>query len=181
MNAAPYEQWHEGSGPALFDADFKAWWKKLDPHERAMEAHMHWVDLGPFAHSTYSLHLALIGSYRFMLHRNQAPKELPDDCTPEGFYLKAVANRRRQVGVTEDTFVPTPYERLSSFSHFIYERITERIALAAGFASNRKAPNPSSDGLEDDDDGLGGDDDGLSIDDGLGLDDGLDDGLGDGL
>lgn len=163
------ESW---SAPMLFEADFAAWLKSLSPRARLGEAQLLWSDLSPFTISAYGLHLSLIGSYRFLAHRGKAPTTLPDDCTPEGFYLKAVETRRRQIGL-HNPFTPTPYERLSDFSHFIYRCMSERVATSAGFGkrSSKRAAKPDGDGL---DDGLG---DGL--DDGLGAfaDDDLEDGL----
>jgi hypothetical protein len=181
MNA-PYEDWHSATGPALFDADFAAWLKSLSRKARVGEAHMHWTDLGPFTISAYGLHLDLIGTYRFLAHRNKVPAVLPDDCTPEGFYLRAVEVRREQVGL-HNPFVPTPYERLSAFSQFIYRCMTRRIAASAGIdkLSTRHdgLDGDGDDGLGDGLDGAAAPDDGLEGSDGL-VDD-LDDGLGDGL
>lgn len=186
------ESW---SAPMLFEADFAAWLGSLSPKARLAEAQLQWSDLSPFTISAYGLHLGLIGSYRFLLHRGKGPTTMPEDCTPEGFYLKAVETRRRQIGL-HNPFSPTPYERLSEFSHFIYRCMAERVAMSAGFSKRSSKPvaSPDSDGLGDDiEDGLSGPE---SADDGLGggvvvasladgLDDGLsaiaDDGLGDGL
>lgn len=180
------DDWHSLNGPALFEADFAAWMKSLSRRARAAEATMHWRDLGPFAISAYGLHIDLMGTYRFRLHRNNPPLVLPDDCTPEGFYRMAVAVRHQQVGVHTPMII-TSYDRLSPFSRFIYSRMTERVAASAGFGQQKAKNDGLGDGLEDVDDGLGGGDDGLDdLDDGLGGlalalvdDDGL--GLGDGL
>lgn len=170
------EQWQRWSGPTLFEADFNAWLKSLSPKARAGEAQVHWTDLSPFTVSAYGQHLDLIGGYRFLAHKGTVQTVMQPDCTPEGFYLRAVETRRRQIGL-HNPFTPTPYERLSPFSHFMYQRMAERIATSAGFGPKVSAPTvqtPADDGLGD---GL---DDGLD-EPALALDDGLDDGLGDGL
>jgi hypothetical protein len=197
MTMHSVERLESWSAPMLFDADFAAWVRSLSPKARAGEAQLQWTDLSPFTISAYGLHLGLIGSYRFLAHRGKGPTTLPDDCTPEGFYLKAIETRRRQIGL-HNPFSPTPYERLSNFSHFIYRCMAERVAMSAGFAGRTpSAATSGNDGLDDDgiddglsapesaDDGLGGGDMSDSLADGL--DDGLsvlaeaDDGLGDGL
>lgn len=161
--------------PAVFEADFAAWLQSLSRKARAVEATMHWTDLGPFAVSAYSLHADLAGRYEYLRHRGQAPVIRPDDTTPEGFYLLAVETRHRQIGL-HHPFAPTPYERLSPFSHFIYQRMADRVAAAAGFGSPSTHKALLDDGLGDGlDDGL---DDGLALaSDEDGLDAGLDDGL----
>ena len=171
------EQWRRWNGPALFEGDFAAWLKSLSPKARIGEAQVHWTDLSPFTVSAYGQHLDLIGSYCFLVHKGKAPATLPDDCTPEGFYLRAVETRRRQIGL-HNPFTPTAYERLSAFSHFMYQRMAERIATSAGFSPQEAPPAALAvaDGL---DDGLGGGEDLDGLDDGLGYD--SDDGLGDGL
>ena len=195
MGMHSVEQLESWSAPMLFEADFAAWVRSLTPKARLGEAQLQWSDLSPFTISAYGMHLSLIGSYRVLVHRGKGPTTLPDDCTPEGLYLKAIETRRRQIGL-HNPFSPTPYERLSDFSHFIYRCMSDRVAKSAGFGKPMSAARPDNDGL---DDGLG---DGLSapvgLDDGLdggeevdtladGLDDGLsvlaeaDDGLGDGL
>lgn len=162
------EHWQSWSGPALFEADFNAWLKSLTPKARAGEAQMHWTDLSPFTISAYGQHLELIGGYRFLAHKGKLPTAMQADCTPKGFYLRAVETRRRQIGL-HNPFTPTPYERLSAFSHFIYQRMAERIAISAGFGPNKspRAAQALDDGLGDGlDDGL--DDLALTLDDGLG-------------
>jgi hypothetical protein len=174
----PHEDWT--NAPALYEGDFAAWLKSLGPKARERECIVRWIDLGPFTHSAYGMHRDMIAGYQYLLHKGNAPAELPQDCTPEGFYRQAVQTRREQIGL-HNPFTPTPYERLSEFSHFIYRRITDRLAAAAGF------DKPKASTLADRMDGL----DFLQVfpsarddqDDGLGdgLDDGIDDGLGDSL
>lgn len=198
MTRVGNSDWRNLPMPAVFDADFKAWIKSLSRQARAGEPVMTWSDLGPFAVTAYGLHSDLASSYCFAVSKKKAPTVLPDDCTPQGFYLKAVATRRKQIGIDEPC-VPTPYERLSAFSQFLYRRIADRLAVSAGFSTSTSRGSTLDDGLGDDlDDGLGepeSDDDGLGgadvpddLDDGLGglaltADDGLGggDGLGDGL
>lgn len=199
MSATGNSDWRNLPMPVVFDADHAAWLKSLSRKQRVGEPAMSWSDLGPYTISAYGLHEGLASTYCFAVSKKKAPTVLPDDCTPQGFYLAAVEKRRRQVGVDDKTFVPTPYERLSAFSQFLYKQMAGRVAVAAGFSKGAK-PAKADDGLGDDlDDGLGGLGDGLgepeSADDGLGsvevaddLDDGLgglaltsDDGLGDGL
>ncbi len=169
----------------VFEADFAAWLKSLSRKARHGEAIMHWTDLGPFSTNAYALHEHLAGMYEYAIHRGQGPTALPNDCTPEGFYLAAVASRQQQVGVHEPVS-PTPYERLSAFSQFLYCRMSDRIATAAGFGPAKARKAPADDGLGDGlDDGLGEGPGGAlgaldGLDPGDGLDD-LDDGLGDGL
>lgn len=153
--------------PALFKADYAAWLESRTPQERRLEGVVRWTKLGPFTQSLYAMHRDLIAGYHYLVHRGDAPTVLPPECTPEAFYLKAVTGRRLQLGL-QGPFTPTPYGQLSAFSHFLYERLTDRVARSAGFGVD-SAPI---------DDGLGQwSDDGLSD----GLDDALDDGLGDGL
>jgi hypothetical protein len=147
------------SMPALFKADFAAWLNSRTPEERELEAVVRWTDLGPFTRSIYAMHRDLIAGYQYLMHKGKAPTVLPDECTPAGFYIKAVTGRRLQLGL-QAPFTPTPFGHLSEFSHFIYRRLTDRVARSAGF------------GVEE-----------MAVDDGLegGLNDDLDDGLGDGL
>jgi hypothetical protein len=158
MNGRPVEARSDedySSMPALFKADFAAWLNSRTPQERELEAVVRWTDLGPFTRSIYAMHRDLIASYQYLAHKGKAPTVLPVECTPAGFYVRAVTGRRLQLGM-QDPFTPTPFGQLSEFSHFIYRRLTDRVARSAGF------------GVEE-----------MAVDDGLGS--GLNDGQGDGL
>jgi hypothetical protein len=180
--------WRDRPMPELFDADYSAWIKSLSRERRKGEVSMAWENLGPFTHTAYSLHVGMVNTMLLAISKGKGPTTLPFDCQPEGFYHRVVDTRRMNAGVKEPQ-VTTPYDRLSAFSQFIYRRLTDRLAVAAGFKTGTSRSATLDDGLgdglsepESDDDGLGG---GLEAD---GLDDGLDglelalvedDGLGD--
>lgn len=197
MSGRDPNAWRNVPMAAVFEADYDAWIKSLSKKARAAEPVMRWQDLGPYSHCAYGLHEHLASTYCFLTSKKKGPTELPDNCTPEGFYLEAVATRRQQVGldapppmvktskkataappVEVTPFVPTAFERLSPFSRFLYRRMADRVAVAAGFTTATSRASTLDDGLGDD---LSVDDDGLGVDDGLGgadVPDDLDDGLG---
>jgi hypothetical protein len=146
--------WRDRPMPKLFDEDLAAW-RKLNPND----INMSWEDLGHYARGAYALHCDLGCTYAFLAGKGRLPKEMPDDCTPQGFYRHAVQMRCQAVGREYDALEVLPFCELSSFSQFIHRRMAERVAEVAGFKE------------DDDDHGLGdfavdGDGDGLG-DDGL--------------
>lgn len=120
-NPAGLNSWTSLSPAVLFDADHAAWIKSLSRKQRAGEPAMQWGDLGPFVHTAYSLHCQIGAEYEY-----KPPVTLTDMCQPGGFYKTCVETRRKNIGL-HHPFVPTPYERLSAFSQFIYIQMCKRL------------------------------------------------------